>query len=193
MGRGRAVAAAQPARGAARPPAGCGAPARARGDPRRLLLPRGSLRLGDRVRLQGGPVAGSVEGVVSSLGLLYLTLARGDDSIMVPNSVVLSMAVIPIREPEGVDLRARLPGDVRPSDVQHLLEDAVTVPVRSDPRIMLAEIDGDEVVLRIHATPEEATEGPTLASEILGAVATIARDGANGAPATQRVDHSPPT
>ena len=58
---------------------------------------------------------------------------------------------------------------------------------------MLEEIDGDEIVLRIHATPEEATEGPKLANEILGAVATIARDGANGAPATQRVDHSPPT
>ena len=83
-------------------------------------------------------------------------------------------------EPEGVDLRARLPGDVRPSDVQHLLEDAVTVPVRSDPRIMLEEIDGDEIVLRIHATPEEATEGPKLANEILSAVSGIARDGANG-------------
>src|SRR5436305_1536614 len=31
------------------------------------------------------------------------------------------------------------------------------------------------------------------AQPTLGAVATIARDGANGAPATQRVDHSPPT
>ena len=71
-----------------------------------VLLSARPFRVGDRVRLQGGPVAGSVEGVVSSLGLLYLTLARGDDSIMVPNSVVLSMAVIPIREPEGVDLRA---------------------------------------------------------------------------------------
>jgi len=158
-----------------------------------VLLSARPFRVGDRVRLQGGPVAGSVEGVVSSLGLLYLTLARGDDSIMVPNSVVLSMAVIPIREPEGVDLRARLPADVRPSDVQHLLEDAVTVPVRSDPRIMLEEIDGDEIVLRIHATPEEATEGPKLANEILGAVATMARDGANGTPAAQRIDQSPPT
>ena len=74
-----------------------------------VLLSARPFRVGDRVRLQGGPVAGSVEGVVSSLGLLYLTLSRGDDSIMVPNSVVLSMAVIPLREPDGVDLRARLP------------------------------------------------------------------------------------
>src|SRR3989440_7327033 len=93
-----------------------------------VLLSARPFRVGDRVRLQGGPVAGSVEGVVSSLGLLYLTLARGDDSIMVPNSVVLSMAVIPLREPDGVDLRARLPVEVRPSDVQELLEGALTVP-----------------------------------------------------------------
>ena len=46
---------------------------------------------------------------------------------MVPNSVVLSVAVTPLREPAGVDLRARLPLDVRPDDVQELLEDAITV------------------------------------------------------------------
>jgi len=145
-----------------------------------VLLSARPFRVGDRVRLQGGPVAGRVEGVVSSLGLLYLTLANGDDSIMVPNSVVLSMAVIPLREPDGVDLRARLPGDVRPSDVQALLDERVTVSTRSDPRIMLEEIDGDEIVVRIEATPEQATEGPKLANEILSAVSGIARDGANG-------------
>ena len=145
-----------------------------------VLLSARPFRVGDRVRLQGGPVAGSVEGVVSSLGLLYLTLARGADSIMVPNSVVLSMAVIPLREPDGVDLRARLPVEVRPSDVQELLDDALTVPTRSDPRIILEEIDGDEVVFRIEATPEQAAEGPKLANEILLAVGGITRDGANG-------------
>ncbi len=146
-----------------------------------VLLSARPFRVGDRVRLKGGPVGGQVEGVVSSLGLLYLTLASGDDSIMVPNSVVLSMAVIPLREPEGVDLRARLPADVRPSDVQALLEEAVTVPTRSDPRIVLEELDGDEIVVRIEATPQQAAEGPKLANEILSAVGGIARDAANGA------------
>src|SRR5213592_2390696 len=142
-----------------------------------VLLSARPFRVGDRVRLQGGPLAGRIEGVVSSLGLLYLTLARGDDSIMVPNSVVLSMAVIPLREPDGVDLRARLPGDVRPSDVQALLDERVTVSTRSVPRIMLEEIDGDEIVVRIEAIPEQAAEGPKLANEILSAVAGISRDG----------------
>ena len=145
-----------------------------------VLLSARPFRVGDRVRLQGGPVAGSVEGVVSSLGLLYLTLASGDDSIMVPNSVVLSMAVIPLREPEGVDLRARLPAAISPSDVQALLEHAVTVPTRSEPRIVLEELDGDEIVVRIAATPQQASEGPKLANEILAAVGGMARDGANG-------------
>jgi small-conductance mechanosensitive channel len=146
-----------------------------------VLLSARPFRVGDRVRLKGGPVAGQVEGVVSSLGLLYLTLASGDDSIMVPNSVVLSMAVIPLREPDGVDLRARLPAEVLPSDVQALLEQTVTVPTRTDPRIVLEELDGDEIVVRIEATPRVAAEGPKLANEILAAVGGIARDGANGA------------
>jgi small conductance mechanosensitive channel len=146
-----------------------------------VLLSARPFRVGDRVRLKGGPVAGQVEGVVSSLGLLYLTLASGDDSIMVPNSVVLSMAVIPLREPDGVDLRARLPAGVLPSDVQALLQQAVTVPTRTDPRIVLEELDGDEIVVRIEATPKVAAEGPKLANEILAAVGGIARDGANGA------------
>jgi small conductance mechanosensitive channel len=146
-----------------------------------VLLSARPFRVGDRVRLKGGAVAGQVEGVVSSLGLLYLTLASGDDSIMVPNSVVLSMAVIPLREPDGVDLRARLPAEVLPSDVQALLEEAVTVPTRTDPRIVLEELDGDEIVVRIEATPTVAAEGPKLANEILAAVGGMVREGANGA------------
>ncbi len=36
-----------------------------------VLLSARPFRVGDRVRMQGGPLAGTVEGVVSSLGLLY--------------------------------------------------------------------------------------------------------------------------
>ena len=70
--------------------------------------------MGERVRLQGGPLAGQIEGTVSSLGLLYTTFATGDDSIMVPNSVVLNVAVLPLREPEAVNLRARLRAGMTP-------------------------------------------------------------------------------
>ncbi len=51
-------------------------------------------RVGDRVRLQGGPLAGQIEGTVSQLGLLYTTFATEDGPIMVPNSVVLNVAVL---------------------------------------------------------------------------------------------------
>ncbi|MDX6699661.1 MAG: small conductance mechanosensitive channel [Solirubrobacteraceae bacterium] len=144
-----------------------------------VLLSARPFRVGDRVRMQGGGLAGTVEGVVSSLGLLYTTLASGEDSIMVPNSVVLSSAVTPLREPDSVDLRARLRADVRPSDLQGLLERSVTVDTRDEPRIFLEELDGDEVVVRVAATPRHPHEGPRLADEILAAVSAVTRgDGA---------------
>ena len=43
-----------------------------------------------------GAIGGQIEGVVSSLGLLYTTLAHGDDRIMIPNSVVLAAVVVPL-------------------------------------------------------------------------------------------------
>ena len=76
-----------------------------------VLLSARPFRVGERVRLQGGPLGGQIEGTVSSLGLLYTTFATGDDSIMVPNSVVLNVAVLPLREPEAVTcVRACGPG-----------------------------------------------------------------------------------
>jgi small conductance mechanosensitive channel len=140
-----------------------------------VLLSARPFKVGDRVRLQGGQIAGQIEGVVSSLGLLYTTFASGEDSIMVPNSAVLSVAVVPLREPEGVDLRARLPADVAPSEVQALLQEKVQIPMRDVPRILLEELDGDEVVVRIQATPERAADGPKLATEVLAAIAPRAR------------------
>jgi len=140
-----------------------------------VLLSARPFRVGDRVRLQGGPLAGNVEGVVSSLGLLYTIFASGEDSIMVPNSVVLNVAVIPLREPQGVDLRARLPAEIAPTDLQALLHEKVHTPMRDVPRVLLEELDGDEVVVRIQATPERASDGPALAAEVMAAIATTSR------------------
>jgi small-conductance mechanosensitive channel len=137
-----------------------------------VLLSARPFRVGERVRLQGGGIAGQIEGIVSSLGLLYTTFAQGDDHVMVPNSVVLNVAIVPLREPDGVDLRARLPADVTPLEVQELLDSTLETPVRSRPQIVLEELDGDEVVVRISATPERPSDGPRLASEVLEAVAT---------------------
>ena len=143
-----------------------------------VLLSARPFRVGERVRLQGGGIAGQIEGIVSSLGLLYTTFAQGEDHVMIPNSVVLNVAIVPLREPDGVDLRARLPADVTPLEVQELLDSAIQTPVRSQPQITLEELDGDEVVVRISATPERPSDGPRLASEVLEAVST--QTGARG-------------
>jgi len=140
-----------------------------------VLLSAQPFRVGERVRLQGGPLAGQIEGTVSSLGLLYTTFATGDDSIMVPNSVVLNVAVLPLREPEAVNLRARLRAGMTPGDLQEILEKSLQTPLRDAPRITLEELDGDEVVVRIAATPLVASEGRHLASELLGIVSRETR------------------
>jgi hypothetical protein len=107
---------------------------------------------------------------------------------MVPNNVVLSAAVVPLREPAAVDLRARLRPDVRPSEIQELLERHVRTPVRAEPHIGLEEIDSPEVVVRIAATPESDSHGPRLADEILAAIAPVTREGATEERALARVD-----
>lgn len=140
-----------------------------------VLLSAQPFRVGDRIRLQAGNLAGQLEGTVTTLGLLYTTFQQGGDDIMVPNSVVLSAAITPLREPAAVSFLARLRPGVRPSDVQRLLETAVTVPTRTPPHIDLEEIDDDEVVVRVTATPVDADEGWRLADEILASVEQVTR------------------
>jgi hypothetical protein len=66
---------------------------------------------------------------------------------------------------------------VKPSEVQELLEAGVRIPVRAEPHISLEEIDSDEVVVRIAATPESEADGPRLADEVLSAIASVTREG----------------
>jgi small conductance mechanosensitive channel len=140
-----------------------------------VLLSARPFRVGERVRLQGGNLAGQIEGTVSSLGLLYTTFATGEDSVLVPNSVVLNVAVLPLREPEAVNLRARLRAGMTPGDLQEVLEKSLQTPLRDAPRITLEELDGDEVVVLISATPRVASQGRHLASELLGVVSRETR------------------
>ncbi|MBV9334499.1 MAG: mechanosensitive ion channel family protein [Solirubrobacterales bacterium] len=138
-----------------------------------VLLSARPFRVGERVRLQAGAVAGQLEGVVSSLGLLYTTLARGEDRIQVPNNVVLSAAVLPIREPEPVDVRVRLATDISVTQVQAILDDRITTPTRRSPVVLLQEVDGNDVVVRIQATPDRADDGARLADEVIDALSVV--------------------
>ena len=135
-----------------------------------VLMSARPFRVGDRVPMHAGGVAGQVEGTVTSVGLLYMTLANGDDRILVPNNVVLSGAVVPLREPSGVDVRARLPSDVKPSQVEERLEEVISIATRSDPQVDLEEIEGGEVVVRISATPVARVDGPALADQVVSAL-----------------------
>ena len=140
-----------------------------------VLISARPFKAGERIRLQGSGLAGETEGVVESLGLLYTTMRQGIDTVMVPNSVVLASAVVPLREPKSVDLRARLRPGVKPSQLQDILDSVVLTEMLEDPSISLEEIHADEVVVRISATPASDDDGPRLADEILAAIAPVTR------------------
>src|SRR3954454_7114522 len=144
-----------------------------------LVLSVQPFRVGDRVRLQAGNLAGQLEGTVTQLGLLYVTLQSGDDVILVPNNTVVTAAIVPLRQPGNVDLRARLRPGIKPSEVQRLIEETVTVPTRDHPHIELEEVDDTEVVMRVTAAPVSNADGPKLADEVLAAV-DAATKAANG-------------
>ncbi|HET7120806.1 MAG TPA: mechanosensitive ion channel family protein [Solirubrobacterales bacterium] len=127
-------------------------------------------RVGERVRLVGGALAGSLEGTVSSLGLFYTTLSQGADRLMVPNNVLLSLVVVPLREPDKVDLRVRFPSHTSPKQVEERLLRAITVPTRYKPSVSLEELDTEGVVFRVNATPLRTEDGSQLAEEVLEAL-----------------------
>lgn len=136
-----------------------------------VLLSARPFQLGDRVRFTGFGM--EVEGTVTAHGLLYLTLADGDDLVMVPNNTALSMSNRPLREPAAVDMLARLPLGVDPEAIQRRVDERVTVPTKRPPHVQLEEFDGDEVVVRIRAVPADHRNGAKLSREVLETVAAI--------------------
>jgi len=127
-------------------------------------------RVGERVRLVGGALAGSLEGTVSSLGLFYATLVQGADRLQVPNSVLISLVVVPLREPPKVDLKARFSHEASPRRIEEQLLTAIRVPTRYPPSVSLEEVDEEGVVLRVSATPLHFDDGSQLAEEVLAAL-----------------------
>jgi small conductance mechanosensitive channel len=127
-------------------------------------------RVGERVRLVGGALAGSLEGTVSSLGLFYATLVQGADRLQVPNSVLISLVVVPLREPPKVDLKARFSLEASPRQIEEQLLAAIRVPTRYPPNVSLEEVDEESVVLRVSATPLRPDDGSQLAEEVLAAL-----------------------
>jgi small-conductance mechanosensitive channel len=138
-----------------------------------VLLSARPFRVGQRIRLQAGAIGGQIDGTVSSLGLLYTNIQRGAEQVMIPNTQVLAAVVVPLREPDGVDVKVRLSSGVTPSQVQAILDQEVSVPTRNGASVNLEEVDGADVVVRIQATPEIPDEGGKLADEIMTALSSV--------------------
>ena len=138
-----------------------------------VLISARSFRVGDRVRLQASTIGGTQEGIVSSLGLLYTTLTSGADQIMIPNNSVLGAVVVPQTDPDSLDVKVRLTSGVLPTQVQAILDQEVSVPTRSGASVNLEEVDGDDVVVRVNATPEMSRDSAKLADEIMLALASV--------------------
>ena len=103
---------------------------------RRNRAPRARpFRVAERIRLQGGVLAGQIEGVVVDSGTALHHSREAQDKVSIPNGVVLNCAVVPLREPSAVDVRACLRPEVRPSDLQDHLERTLATPTRSAPQI----------------------------------------------------------
>jgi small conductance mechanosensitive channel len=141
-----------------------------------VLLGSRPFRVGERVRLQGGSLGSVVEGTVGSIGLVYTTVARGNGVLLIPNNAALSATIVPLRDPAGVNLRARLKHGVKPSDLQRMLEQRVSTPTRDRPDIALEEIYADGALVRIVATPVLDADGARLADEVLAVVGDVAAD-----------------
>jgi hypothetical protein len=83
----------------------------------------------------------------------------------------MKVAVVPLREPTAVDIRARLRAGVTPIEVERVLRERISTPIRGAPRVTLEELDADELVVRIAAMPVRPSDGRNLASEVLEASA----------------------
>jgi small conductance mechanosensitive channel len=144
-----------------------------------VLLTARPFRVGERVRLQAGALGGQLDGVVSELGLLYTVLSVGNERMMIPNNGVLAAVVVPLKDPESVDVRVRLTHGMRPSQVQAILDQDVRTP--SAKSVLLEEVDGSDVVVRVKATPQAPEDGPRLADEIMKVLGTVTEEhAANG-------------
>lgn len=141
-----------------------------------VLLGSRPFRVGQRVRLQGGSLGNVIEGTVAGIGLVYTTFARGNGTLLVPNNSALSATVVPLRDPAGINLRARLRNDVKPSDLQRMLEQRVHTPTRDRPDITLEEVYANGVIVRVTATPVVDVDGGRLADEVLAVLAQVAAD-----------------
>lgn len=124
-------------------------------------------RAGDRVRLINGMFSGPIEAVVSQPGLIHTTMYSGADRIVVPNREILAAAIMPLTEPEGIDMELRFPAELGPRQLQELLDEEIETELLYPTDIELIGLDRSEVLFRVKATPLHSEDGGRLAEEII--------------------------
>jgi small conductance mechanosensitive channel len=137
-----------------------------------VILATGHMKIGDPVRVQRSTI-GPVEGVVSSIGLLYTQINQDLETIVIPNNLLITAAIVPLKQTQAVELRARLTHEVKPSEIQDQIQSEVSTPTGQGPEINLEEIDADQITIFIRATPVRARDRQKLSEEILSAVSGI--------------------
>jgi len=65
-----------------------------------LLLAR-PFRVGDAVRLRAGALGGTLDGIVTDIGITYMRFRAGDSVMSIPNSQVLNAVVGPVPPGDG--------------------------------------------------------------------------------------------
>jgi small conductance mechanosensitive channel len=141
-----------------------------------VLLGARPFRVAERIRVQG--VGVNTEGTVASLGLFYTVLVSGADRILIPNSVLMTTAVMPLREPEPVVVTARFTSQVTPAGLQTALEERIGVPLVRPPQVTLDEVGADGIAsLVVTATPDRTSDGAQLAGEVLEAITDFGGEG----------------
>jgi len=67
-----------------------------------LLITR-VFRVGDKVRIRSGPLGGKFDGVITGVGLTYLTIETDEGPLNVPNSAILSAANMGSKSTPGAE------------------------------------------------------------------------------------------
>ena len=60
--------------------------------------------------------------------------------------------------------------------MQAILDDRIKTPTRRSAEVILEEIDGDDVVVRVQATPDRPDDGAQLADEVIEALSRMTEE-----------------
>jgi mechanosensitive ion channel-like protein len=70
-------------------------------------------RVGDAIRLRAGALGGTLDGIVTDIGITYVRLDNGGSVMSVPNSQVLNAVVGPVPPGEDEEPGLRVVSDAR--------------------------------------------------------------------------------